>query len=171
MIALFCRMGFLDGQVNRKTKEHVSMPAGPEAKESPGFFDLKKAFFRSPNMVRCWQSNAKAKLRQVWSVTNSKTNVKEHVPVQSTEDRSDTKLRREDFARSILPWRQAPDQRQRSAGRYIYISWQKAKSTRNCGARPNKLHDWAAWAGLFPLQMVASFDKDLWLTVNCAAEI
>ena len=40
MIALFCRIGFLDGQENRKTKEHVSMPAGPEAKESPGFFDL-----------------------------------------------------------------------------------------------------------------------------------
>ena len=37
MIALFCRIGFLDGQENRKTKEHVSMPAGPEAKESPGF--------------------------------------------------------------------------------------------------------------------------------------
>ena len=35
MIALFCRIGFLDGQVNRRTKEHVSisMPAGPEAKE------------------------------------------------------------------------------------------------------------------------------------------
>ena len=41
MIALFCRIGFLDRQANRKTKEHVSMPAGPEAKEfSPGFFDL-----------------------------------------------------------------------------------------------------------------------------------
>ena len=40
MIALFCRIGFLDGQEHRKTKEHVSMPAGPEAKESPGFFDL-----------------------------------------------------------------------------------------------------------------------------------
>ena len=40
MIALFCRIGFLDGQENRKTKEPVSMPAGPEAKESPGFFDL-----------------------------------------------------------------------------------------------------------------------------------
>ena len=37
MIALFCRRGFLDGQENRKTKELVSMPAGPEAKESPGF--------------------------------------------------------------------------------------------------------------------------------------
>ena len=40
MIALFCRIGFLDAQENRKIKEHVSMPAGPEAKESPGFFDL-----------------------------------------------------------------------------------------------------------------------------------
>ena len=78
--------------------------------------------FRSPNVfcavVQCWQLNAKAKLRQVRSVTNSKTNVKEHVPV---EDSSHTKLRREDLARSILPWRRAPDQRQRSAGRYIYI--------------------------------------------------
>ena len=34
-------------------------------------------------MVQCWQSNAKAKLRQGRSVTNSKTNVKEHVPVQN----------------------------------------------------------------------------------------
>ena len=99
------------------------MPAGPEAKESPGFFDLM-AFFRSTNIfcpvVQCWQSNAKAKLWQVRSVTNSKTNVKEHA-CTSTEDRSHTKLRREDLARSILPWRRAPDQRQRSAGRYIYI--------------------------------------------------
>ena len=31
---------FLDGQENLKTKELISMPAGPEAKESPGFFDL-----------------------------------------------------------------------------------------------------------------------------------
>ena len=30
-----------------ENKKHVSMPAGPEAKESPGFFDLM-AFFRSP---------------------------------------------------------------------------------------------------------------------------
>ena len=62
------------------------MPAGIEAKESPGFFDLKAfsseilIFFCT--VVQCWQSNAKAKLRQVQSVTNSKTNVKEHVPVQ-----------------------------------------------------------------------------------------
>ena len=104
------------------------MPAGPEAKESPGFFDLM-TFFRSPNIfctvVQCWESNAKAKLRQGRSVTSSKTNVKEHVPVQKITQNYD--------ANSILPWRRAPDQRQRSAGRYI--SWQKAKSTRNCGAR------------------------------------
>ena len=56
MIALFCRIGFLDGQVNRKTKEHVSMPAGPEAKEeNPGFFDLM-AIFRSPNIFSLWFS-------------------------------------------------------------------------------------------------------------------
>ena len=36
----FCRIGFLKRQENLKTKEHVSMPAGPEARESPGFFDL-----------------------------------------------------------------------------------------------------------------------------------
>ena len=30
-------------------QKHVSMPAGPEAKESPGFFDLM-AFFRSTNI-------------------------------------------------------------------------------------------------------------------------
>ena len=47
MIALFCRIGFLDAQENRKIKEHdiVSMPAGPEAKESPGFFDLLLLLF------------------------------------------------------------------------------------------------------------------------------
>ena len=33
-------------------------------------------------VIQCWQSNAIAKLRQVRSVTNSKTNVKEHVPAQ-----------------------------------------------------------------------------------------
>ena len=42
-------------RVNRKTKEHVSMPAGPEAKESPGFFDLM-AFFRNPNIFSLWFS-------------------------------------------------------------------------------------------------------------------
>ena len=42
-------------RVNRKTKEHVSMPAGPEAKESPGFFDLM-AFFRNPNIFPLWFS-------------------------------------------------------------------------------------------------------------------
>ena len=40
MIAMSCRIGFLDRQANRKTEEHVSMPAGSEAKESTGFFDL-----------------------------------------------------------------------------------------------------------------------------------
>ena len=55
MIALFCRIGFLDWQVNRKTKEHVSMPAGPEAKESPSFFDLM-VFFRSSNNFSLWFS-------------------------------------------------------------------------------------------------------------------
>ena len=64
---------------------HVSMPACPEAKISPGFFDLM-AFLQSPKIVctvvQCWQSNAKAKLRQVRSMTNSKTNVKQHVPVE-----------------------------------------------------------------------------------------
>ena len=51
MIALFCRIGFLDGQENRKTKEHVSMPAGPEAKESPGFFDLISMAFSSEVLI------------------------------------------------------------------------------------------------------------------------
>ena len=55
----FRNEGFsLTGKVNRKTKEHVSIPAGPGAKESPGFFDLM-AFFRSPiifcTVVQCWQ--------------------------------------------------------------------------------------------------------------------
>ena len=34
-----------------ENKKHVPMPAGPEAKESPGFFD-SMAFFRSPNIFR-----------------------------------------------------------------------------------------------------------------------
>ena len=35
------------GEVNQKTKEHGSMPAGLEAKESPGFFDLVAFFAKS----------------------------------------------------------------------------------------------------------------------------
>ena len=62
------------------------MPAGPEAKESPCFFDLvafsSEVLIIFCTVVQCWQSNAKARLRQVRSVTNSKANVKEHVPVQ-----------------------------------------------------------------------------------------
>ena len=56
-------------------------------KKVPDFFDLM-AFFPTPKIfctvVQCWQWNAKAKLPQVRSVTDSKTNVKEHVhvPVQ-----------------------------------------------------------------------------------------
>ena len=38
-----------------ENKKHVSMPAGPEAKESPGFFDLM-AFFRSPYIFALWFS-------------------------------------------------------------------------------------------------------------------
>ena len=115
---------------NEKIKEHVSMPAGPEAKESPGFFDLMAFSFEVLIFFALWFSADSRKLNsdEVRSMTNSKT-------MWSTEDRSHTKLRREDFARSILPWRRAPDQRQRSVRRYLYISWQKAKSTRNCGAR------------------------------------
>ena len=78
IIPLVRWIGFFVGHVNQKTKEHGSMPAGLEAKESPGFFDLVE-FFRSPKFVstvaQCWQSNVKAKLRQVRSVT--KTNVKQ----------------------------------------------------------------------------------------------
>ena len=130
------------------------MPAGPEAKESPGFFDLM-AFFRSPNIfcpvVQCWQSNAKAKLWQVRSVTNSKTNVNRnmHVPVQKI-------VLTQSYDAKIWPAASYLDagRRIKDRGRpvdiyiyiyiyiyikyiyiYIYISWQKAKSTRNCGAR------------------------------------
>ena len=49
-MALFRRIGFFVGQVNWKTKEHGSMLAGLEAKESPGFFD-SVAFLRSPKLV------------------------------------------------------------------------------------------------------------------------
>ena len=82
-----------------------------------------------------WQSNAKAKLRQVRSVTNSKKNVKEHmhVPVQKI-------VLTQSYDAKLLPAAShldagAPGQRQRSVRRYLYISWQKAKSTHNCGAR------------------------------------
>ena len=75
MIALFCRIGFLDAQENRKIKEHVSMPAGPEAKESPGFFDLMA--FRSEVLIffALWFSADSRKLNsdEVRSVPNSKT--------------------------------------------------------------------------------------------------
>ena len=40
IIGLFRLIRFFDGQVNLKTKEHFSMLSGPEAKESPGFFEL-----------------------------------------------------------------------------------------------------------------------------------
>ena len=76
---------------SKSENERTCFDSGwPWGKESPGFFDLM-AFFRSPIIFALWfsadsswQSNAKAKLRQVRSVTNSKTNVKElmHVPVQ-----------------------------------------------------------------------------------------
>ena len=51
----------------------------------------------------------------------------------STEDRSHTKLRREDFARSIPPWRRAPGQRQRSVRRYLYIYIRLRKKLKKIG--------------------------------------
>ena len=134
MIALFCRIGFLKRQENRKTKEHVSMPAGPEARESPGFFDLtafsSEVLIFFCTVVQCWQSNAKAKLRQVRSVTNSKTNVNEHVPVQKI-------VLTQSYDARVLPAASYLDagRRIKDSGRPVDISWQKAKSTRNCGAR------------------------------------
>ena len=125
---------------NRKTKEHLSMPAGPEAKESPGFLDLM-VFFRSPNIfctvVQCWQSNAKGKLPTVRSETNSKTNVnmvKEHVPVQKIVLTKSYDAKSFAAASYLDAGRRIKDSG-RPVDTYIYISWQKAKSTRNCGAR------------------------------------
>ena len=63
---LFRRIGFFVGQVNQKTKEHGSMPAGPEAKESPGFFDLMAFRFRSPNYRK--RGSASYIVREVHSV-------------------------------------------------------------------------------------------------------
>ena len=75
MIALFCRIGFLDAQENRKIKEHVSMPAGHEAKESPGFFDLMAFSSEVLIFFALWFSADSRKLNsdEVRSVTNSKT--------------------------------------------------------------------------------------------------
>ena len=101
----------------RKTEnKRTCFDAGwPWGKRKSRLLWLDGIQFRSPNVfctvVQCWQS--KANSDEVRSVTNSKT-------MWSTEDRSHTKLRREDFARSILPWRRAPDQRQRSVRRYLY---------------------------------------------------
>ena len=119
---LFRRIGFFVGQVNQKTKEHGSMPAGPEAKESPGFFDLmafsSEVLIFFCTVVQCWQSNAKAKLRQVRSVTNSKTNVKEHVPVQKI-------VLTQSYDAKILPAASYLDagRRIKDSGRPVDIQW------------------------------------------------
>ena len=49
----------------------------------------------------------------------------------STEDRSHTKLRREDLAHSILPWSRAPDQRQRSVRRYLIYIYRDRKPSQH----------------------------------------
>ena len=120
-----------------ETKEHVSMPAGPEAKESPGFFNLM-AFFRSPNIFSLWFS-ADSRTQKLHSEKFDQWRRRMWMNMYQLQYRRSFshKVTTRRFSRSILPWRRAPDQRQRSAGRYIYIyiSWQKAKSTRNCGAR------------------------------------
>ena len=115
MIALFCRIAFLDVQVNRTTKEHVSMPAGPGAKEeSPGFFDLM-AFFRSPNIFS---------LR--FSADSRTQNL--------NSDKFDQWRIRRRMWRNMYQYRRSL-RRIKDSGRRVDISWQKAKSTRNCGAR------------------------------------
>ena len=65
---------------NKRTCFDAGWPWGKRKSRLPWLDGIQ---FRSPNnfctVVQCWQPNAKAKLRQVRSVTNSKTNVKEHV--------------------------------------------------------------------------------------------
>ena len=111
------------------------MPAGPEAKESPGFFDLM-AFFRSPDTFSLWFSadSRRKKLNsdkvdqwrirrrmwrnmyQYWRSFSHKVTTRRFCPQQAA-----TYL---DAGRRI-----------KDCGRPVDISWQKAKSTRNCGAR------------------------------------
>ena len=96
---------------NKRTCFYAGWPWG---KRKSRLVWLDGIQFRSPNIfctvVQCWQS--KAKLRR--SSTSDEDDVK-------YRNRLHTQLRREDFARSILPWRRAPDQRQRSVRRYLYI--------------------------------------------------
>ena len=66
---------------NKRTCFDAGWPWGKRKSRLPWLDGIQ---LRSPNIffctvVQCWQPNAKAKLRQVRSVTNSKTNVKEHV--------------------------------------------------------------------------------------------
>ena len=102
---LFRRIGFFVGQVNQKTKEHGSMPAGPEAKESPGFFDLV-AFSSEVLIIFLHCGSVLTVERKSWTPTSSisdKFKDECEGTCTSTEGRSHTNLRREDFARSILP--------------------------------------------------------------------
>ena len=124
MIALFCRIGFLDGHKNRKTKEHVSMPAGPEAKESPGFFDLMAFSSEVLIFFALWFS-ADSRPQKLNSDKFDQWRIRRRMwrnMYICTSSRSFShKVRTRRFGRSILPSRRAPDRRQRSAGRYIYL--------------------------------------------------
>ena len=141
---LFRRIGFFVGQVNQKTKEHGSMPAGPEAKESPGFRWLDGIQFRSPdNFFALWFSadSRTQKLnsdkfdqwrirRRMWRNMyqyrrsfSHKVTTRRFCPQHPTLTPGAGSIAKTAVGRSIYIYI------------FIYISWQKAKSTRNCGAR------------------------------------
>ena len=140
MIALFCRIGFLDRQENRKTKEHVSMPAGPEAKESPGFFDLMA--FSSEVLIfffALWFS-ADSRTQKLNSDKFDQWRIRRRMwrnMYQYRRSFSNKVTTRRFYPQhpTLTPGAGSKTAVGRSIYIYIYISWQKAKSTRNCGAR------------------------------------
>ena len=117
---------------SKSENERTCFDSGWPWGKRPGFFDLM-AFFRSPiifcTVVQCWQS---WQWHQTSCSDNSKTNVKEHMHVPV---RSHTKC----TTRRFCPQHPTltPGAGSKSVRRYlyIYIYRQKAKSTRNCGAR------------------------------------
>ena len=104
---------------NKRTCFDAGWPWG---KRKSGFFDLMAFSSEVLIFFALWFSADSRKLISdkfdQWRIRRRCEGTCMHT---STEDRSHTMLRREDFARSILPWRRAPDQRKRSVRRYLYI--------------------------------------------------
>ena len=82
-------------------KEHVSMPASPEAKESPGFFDLM-AFLRSPKIVCTVVQRLTVECKSKSPTSSISDEFEDECEATCTVDCSQTKLRREDFPQFFL---------------------------------------------------------------------